>query len=362
MSIGYVFHRFYLLHDPGLGHPESAARLESVMAYLKSSGLLDRLVKVETRRAAGEEISLVHTPAYQDKIASVCSSGGGSLDADTHLSTESCDAAEYAAGSAVTAVEAVMGGNIGKCFALIRPPGHHAFADRGSGFCIYNNIAIAARFARGKYGLGRIAILDFDVHHGNGTQSIFDNDPATMYVSIHQSPHYPGSGSIEDTGASFSSPPGGRGIKGEGAINTYPTKVNIPLPPGCGNSEYTSIYDEIVMPVVRRFKPELILVSAGYDAHRDDPLAGMKLTESGYAAIASRISTLADEFCGGRIVFCLEGGYNLHALARSVAATFMVLLGEPVEPEMAARPLEYNFGAPDISGLIRQIKSVHHLE
>ncbi|PPD57996.1 histone deacetylase family protein [Dehalogenimonas etheniformans] len=344
--IGYVFHPSYLLHDTGYGHPESAARLESVMDYLKSSGLLDRLVKVEAHRATGDEISLVHIPIYKEKINLICSSGGGSLDADTILSTESCNAAEYAAGGAVTAVEAVMGGNVGKCFGLVRPPGHHAFADRGSGFCIYNNIAIAARFARQKYGLTRIAILDFDVHHGNGTQSTFNNDPATMYVSVHQSPHYPGSGSIDDIGIG--------GASG--------TKVNIPLPAGSGNAEYTSIYNDIVMPAVRRFKPELILVSAGYDAHRDDPLAGMKLTESGYAAIASRICILADELCSGKAVFCLEGGYNLDALARSVAVTFRVLLGEPAELEMAMEPLEYNFGAPDISGIIAKLKRIHHIE
>ena len=346
MNIGYVFHPSYLLHDTGAGHPESPARLESIMSYLKSSGLLNKLIKVEARRASSEEISLVHTARYQDVINEMCANGGGSLDADTVLSQESCNAAKYAAGGAVAAVEAIMAGDVGKCFALVRPPGHHAFPDRGSGFCIYNNVAIAARFAREKFGIGRIAILDFDVHHGNGTQAIFDDDPETMYISVHQSPYYPGSGGVDDTGTGAA--------KG--------TKTNIPLPPGCGDSEYTTVYEEIVMPAVRRFRPNLILVSAGYDAHRDDPLAGMKLTASGYAAIVQRISMLANEYCGGKTVFCLEGGYNLGALARLVAATFRVLLGESAAGEIVAEPEVYSLGTPDISGAIGKIKRIHHLE
>ncbi|APV45400.1 Acetoin utilization deacetylase AcuC [Dehalogenimonas formicexedens] len=345
MKTGYVFHPSYLLHDPGAGHPEAAARLASVMAYLKSSGLLERLVKVEARRATAEEISLVHTPAYQEKINSICASGGGSLDADTVLSPGSCEASEYAAGGAVAAVEAVMSGTTGKCFALVRPPGHHAFPGRGSGFCVYNNIAVAARYARVKFGVRRAAILDFDVHHGNGTQGIFDDDPETMYVSVHQSPHYPGSGGVDDTGMG-----GGRG-----------TKVNIPLPAGCGDAQYALVYDEIVMPAVRRFKPELILVSAGYDAHRDDPLGGMKLTETGYAAIVARIAALSEECCGGKAVFCLEGGYNLEALARSIGATFRVLVEEAPAVGIETEPLNYNFGPPDIAGLIRELKTIHKI-
>ena len=346
MKIGYVFHPSYLLHNTGAGHPESAARLESVMAHLKSSGLLNRLVKVEARRASREEISLVHTTFYQKQIASICSAGGGSLDADTILSAGSCDAAEYAAGGAVAAVEAVMAGSVGKCFALVRPPGHHAFADRGSGFCIYNNIAIAARYARAKFGLKRLAIIDFDVHHGNGTQALFDDNPATMYVSVHQSPLYPGSGGVNDIGV------------GEAAG----TKVNIPLPPGCKDAEYIKVYDEIVMPAVRRFGPELLLVSAGYDAHANQPLAEMRLTAAAYAAMTDRIVRLAEECCGGKAVFCLEGGYNLEALARSAAVTFEVLLGESTVAEIAAEPVEYVFGSPDISGLIAELKRIHRLD
>ena len=345
MKVGYVFHPSSLLHDTGAGHPESAARLEAVMAYLKSSGLIDRLTKIEARRASPEEISLVHTARYQNRISTICASGGGSLDADTILSPESCNAAEYAAGGAVAAAEAVMGGRVGKCFSLVRPPGHHAFPGYGSGFCIYNNVAIAAWFARAKYGLALIAIIDFDVHHGNGTQAIFDDDPSTMYISTHQSPLYPGSGGVDDIGIG--------GAKG--------TKVNVPLPPGCGDPEFIRVYDEVVIPCLRRFRPELIVVSAGFDAHFGQALANMRLTAAGYAMMVGRISTLAGDCCGGKAVFCLEGGYNLEALARSVAVTFKVLLGESPGAEIAADEAEYSFGSPDISGLIAELKEIHRL-
>jgi acetoin utilization deacetylase AcuC-like enzyme len=344
-DIGYIFHPSYLLHDTGASHPESAARLESIMSHLKCAGLLDRLVNIDARRATAEELSLVHTQEYQHSLKTICLAGAGSLDADTLLSQDSCNAAEYAAGGAVAAVEAVMDGRVRKCFALVRPPGHHAFAGSGSGFCLYNNIAIAARYARLKYHLARIAIIDFDIHHGNGTQAIFNADPLTMYVSTHQSPHYPGTGGIEEIGTG----------KAKG------TKINIPLPPGCGDAEYIRVYNGIVVPAVRRFNPELILVSAGYDAHRDDQLADMRLTEPGYTAIVEKIDTLAGEYCGGKAVFCLEGGYNLRALARSVAATFRVLLGDTAIEKMPVESPIYQLGAPDISGLIAGLKGIHHL-
>ncbi len=337
-NTGYVFHTSSLLHDTGPDHPESAARLEAIMAELRSSGLIDRLIKVEARRATAAEISLAHTAAYQTQLAAMCRAGGGIMDADTPISQNSCKAAEYAAGGAVAAVEAVMDGRITTCFTLVRPPGHHAFAGHGGGFCLYNNIAIAARYARQKYGSKKLAIIDFDVHHGNGTQSIFDGDPNTLYVSTHQYPHYPGTGAAAD-------------------IGLVGSRVNIPLPAGCGDAEYKRVFNEIVIPAVRRFKPELILVSAGYDGHRDDSLAQMKLSTSGYATIVYKIKTLADECCGGKAVFCLEGGYNLKALAGSVAATFHVLLGDVVIDGNSVS----DEGAPDISSLIAELKGIHNL-
>ncbi len=339
---GYVFHASYLLHDTGAGHPESAARLEAVMAHLRSAGLLDRLVKVDARRATAEEISLVHTAEYQSRLTGLCRTGGGSLDGDTPVSLGSCNASEYAVGGAVAAVEAVMDGKVSHYFALVRPPGHHAFPCYGSGFCLYNNVAVAARRARKKYGLKKIVIIDFDVHHGNGTQAIFDGDADMLYVSTHQYPHYPGSGSVEDIGRAG-------------------TAVNIPLPAGCGDTEYLRLFDEVIFPAVRRFKPELVLVSAGYDGHLDDPLAGMRLSTSGYAAITGRIKSLAEECCSGKAVFCLEGGYNLKALAESVAATFNVLLGDKVGEESLPGTRGISYGGPDITELIANLKRIHHL-
>jgi acetoin utilization deacetylase AcuC-like enzyme len=240
----------------------------------------------------------------------------------------------------VAAVEAVVSGTVTNySFALVRPPGHHAFAGYGSGFCLYNNVAIAARYARNKYNLSRLAIIDYDVHHGNGTQAIFDGDPGALYISTHQYPHYPGSGAADDTG------------RGE--------RVNIPLPAGCGDAEYALVFDEVVIPAVRRFRPELILVSAGYDGHGDDPLAEMRLTTGGYAAMVAKIKRLADDCCEGRMVFCLEGGYNLRALALSVEATFKVLLGDTLV-EVSADIAGFN-GAPGISGLIAELKEIHNL-
>jgi acetoin utilization deacetylase AcuC-like enzyme len=339
---GYVFHASYLLHDTGAGHPESAARLDAVMAHLRSTGLLDRLVKVDARLATAAEISLVHGVEYQSRLAAICRSGGGNLDGDTPVSPGSCNASEYAVGGAVAAVEAVMDGKVSDCFALVRPPGHHAFPGYGSGFCLYNNVAVAARYARKKYGLKKIVIIDFDVHHGNGTQAIFDGDADMLYVSTHEYPHYPGSGSVE-------------------VIGRAGTAVNIPLPAGCGDTEYLRVFDEVIFPAVRRFKPELVLVSAGYDGHLDDPLAGMRLSTGGYAAITGRIKSLVEECCGGKVVFCLEGGYNLRALAESVAATFSVLLSDKVGEESLPGIGGISYGGLDITELIANLKGIHHL-
>lgn len=338
MSVtGYVFHPSYLDHDTDAGHPETAARLEAVMYRLKSDGLLERLVPVEARRAAEAELAAVHSRGYISRVREICAAGGGWLDADTPVSKKSCEAAEYAAGGAVAAVEAVMGGGerISSCFALIRPPGHHAFAGAGGGFCLYNNIAIAARYAQSRYGLRRLAIIDFDVHFGNGTAAVFEGDPGVLFVSTHQFPHYPGGGDVDDTGSG--------------------SRISIPLPEGCGDDEYLSIFDDIILPAVRRFRPELLLISAGFDAHRDDPLAGMKVSTEGYSGIAGRIKRLAEEICGGRMVFCLEGGYNLEALAASVAATFRALLGDA--PDLSPRPVPRR-----IAGLAAALKQRNRLD
>jgi acetoin utilization deacetylase AcuC-like enzyme len=217
-----------------------------------------------------------------------------------------------AAGGLVEATRAVLDGELENAFAMVRPPGHHALRARGMGFCLFNNVAVAARYAQAERGLDRILIMDFDVHHGNGTQDEFDADPAVMFISTHQYPHYPGTGYWNETG---------RG-DGEGSI------INVPLGGGVGDEGFSRIFQEIVAPAAWRFQPDLILVSAGYDAHWDDPLAYMHLSIGGYAAIAQALKDLAEELCGGRVVFTLEGGYHLDALAYSVLNTFGVLLGD----------------------------------
>jgi acetoin utilization deacetylase AcuC-like enzyme len=270
--------------------------------------------------------------------------GGGWLDMDTVMSSGSYEAALYAAGGAIEAVAAVMGGEVNGAFALVRPPGHHATAGEAMGFCLFNNVAIAAKSALMKFGLQRVLIIDFDVHHGNGTQEAFYDNPGVLYISTHQYPYYPGTGRIEETG---------RG-PAEG------TNINVPLPAGCGDAEYEQVFEEIIVPASRRFTPQLILVSAGYDPHWADELASMQVTVTGFARITAIIRGLADELCTGRLVFCLEGGYNLAALAASVKATFEVLLGENgTEDPLGAPPRQF---APNIGSLIAAVKKTHGLD
>ena len=249
----------------------------------------------------------------------------------------------------MAAVEAIASGRLSDCISMVlaRPPGHHAFPSRGSGFCLLNNIAIAAMSARRRFGINRIVIIDWDVHHGNGTQAIFDTDPDVFYISIHQYPHYPGTGVADDIGGFVSS----------GSSQTA-TRLNIPLPPGCGDTEYLGAFDEIIIPAVRRYKPELVLVSAGYDGHWADPLSDTRLSVSGYAAMTQRVKQLAID-CGGPLALFLEGGYHTGALAASVAATLSVLLDDTFDDPIGPPPDKAE--PPEIAGLIAKLKSIHQL-
>lgn len=340
MKAGYVYDPVYLKHDTGT-HVESARRLEAIISYLEKTGLKEKLVHIQPRAATVEELSLVHDENYITSVQKLARQGGGWLDPDTVISAGSYEAAVYAAGGAIRAVEAVINGEVDAAFALVRPPGHHATSRQGMGFCIFNNIAIAAKRALANY--TPVVIIDFDVHHGNGTQDAFYNEPRVIYISTHQHPHYPGTGNIEETGSGLA--------KG--------TKVNVPLPAGCSDAEYQRVYDEIVIPAVRRFQPKMIFVSAGYDPHWADSLAGMALTTTGFAWMVKTIKGLADEFCGGRLVISLEGGYHLNALATSVKATFDALLGNKIDDPLGAAP--DHFRAPDISRLLQMVKRAHNL-
>jgi acetoin utilization deacetylase AcuC-like enzyme len=342
MATGYVYHSIYLQHDTGQ-HVEVAARLEAIISYLEKTGLKSKLTPIEPRPATVDEIALVHQKSYIKEIEEKAAKGGGALDPDTVMSPDSYQAALYAAGGLIRATEAVMGGEVANAFALVRPPGHHATAGQAMGFCLFNNIAIAARYALGKYKLERILIIDFDVHHGNGTQGTFYDSPQVMYISTHEYPFYPGTGDINETGSGE-----GRG-----------TNLNIPLPAGCGDSEYLEVFEQVIAPAARRFNPQLILVSVGYDGHWADPLAMMNLSVSGFAKMTGIIKGLADELCNGRLVLTLEGGYNLEALAGSVKATFDVLLGNASGNISGAPPRRSE--PPDIESLIGEIKKIHGL-
>ena len=281
---------------------------------------------------------------YIKEIEETALKGGGWLDPDTVMSAGSYEAALYAAGGLIRAVEAVMGGEVASAFALVRPPGHHATSRYAKGFCLFNNIAIATKYALDKYKLERLLIIDFDVHHGNGTQGTFYDNPRVMYISTHEYPFYPGTGSLEETGSGAA----------EG------TNINIPLPAGCGDEEYLKVFEQIIVPAARRFKPQFILVSAGSDNHWADPLAMMQVSVAGFGQMARIIKGLADELCNGRLVFTLEGGYNLDALAASVKATFDILLGSTsIDDPLGGAPR--SFGAADIDRLIGVIKEIHKL-
>ena len=343
MKVGYVYNPIYLKHDTG-NHVEVAKRLETIMSHLEGRRLKQRLIHIEPRPATTQDLALVHEERYIAQIREVAQRGGGWLDADTVMSADSYEAAVYAAGGAMEAVRAVMSGEVNSAFALVRPPGHHAEYNRAMGFCLFNNVAVAARYALAEYGLKRILIIDFDVHHGNGTQEAFYGEQRVLYISAHQYPFYPGTGDIKETGSGL----------GKGA------NVNIPMPAGCGDAEYQQVFEQIVVPAANRFAPEMILVSAGYDIHWSDPLAMMQVSVDGFTRMTKIIKSLADGLCNGRLAFTLEGGYALMAQAAAVEATFKVLLSEtgisdPIGPSPGKYPV------PEIASLVGQVKTMHGL-
>ena len=308
---GLVYHPAYLEHDMGSGHPESPNRLRAIMQQLEQSGTMARLTRIEPRKAEEEWITLVHTPGYVASLnrhAPV--SGRVSLDPDTSMSPGSLNAAYLAAGGALAAVDAIMATQVDHVFCAVRPPGHHAEAGRAMGFCLFNNVAIAARYVQKKYGLSRVLIVDWDVHHGNGTQHSFEDDPSVLFFSTHQYPHYPGTGRGTERGIGA----------GEGLT------INVPMEAGEGDEEYHEIFQKALVPAAHDFRPEFVIISAGFDAHRDDPLAGMGLTEAGYADLTGIVAGIATRHAHGRLLSSLEGGYNLTALAGSVDAHIKALI------------------------------------
>jgi acetoin utilization deacetylase AcuC-like enzyme len=343
-KVGLVYDPIYLKHDTG-AHVENSSRLVETVALLEKSKLMGKLVPIAPRAAILEELSLAHSQSHISRIRGSSARGGGWLDGDTYASPASYDVAIQAVGGVLNGLDAVMRAEINHAFALVRPPGHHATADEAMGFCLFNNIAIAAEYAKRKHNLDRILIADFDVHHGNGTQEIFYSDPKVLYFSTHEYPWYPGSGSIHENGS------------GDGKGFT----VNVPLPAYCGDNEFLRAYKEILVPVAKRFQPQLILVSAGYDPHWADQLSMMQLTCSGFAGIVSIIKELADELCQGKLLLSLEGGYHLEALSHSIKATLEVLLGNTPGDDPLGKP-RGAMAPPDIDSLLEEIKSTHKLK
>lgn len=321
-ELGIVYHQDYLLHTND-HHPECRERLISIRNRLKKEGLLSQLPELTPDPTDPETVALVHEREYIDSIKEACRRGVRSLDLDTYLCPNTYEVALLSVGGALAAVEAVMEGKLKKVFALIRPPGHHAEADRGMGFCIFNNVAVAAEVTRRKYKKERILIIDWDVHHGNGTQDIFYQDDGVLYFSIHQSPAFPGTGRIKEIGSG----------KGKGFT------INMPLPAGCGDDDYLRVFEDLLVPVANQFQPEMIFVSAGQDAYHRDPLAGMLLTTDGYARMTRIVDELARRYCDGKVVFVLEGGYHLEGLS-SIVLQILSVLGDwniKVEDELLHR-------------------------
>lgn len=310
MPVAFVTHADYAKHLTGSGHPERPERIRAVQDAVDRSGLDDHLLRLEPEPAPPELLTAVHSPRYVDHVREVSRAGGGMLDPDTVVSSASYDTALLSAGGAVRAVRAALEGKSGEpraAFAAVRPPGHHALPAQGMGFCLFNNVACAATAALEEWGRSRVLILDWDVHHGNGTQAIFYASRAVLFISLHQEHWYPGTGAIEETG------------EGDGAGFT----VNIPLPAGTGDKGYRHVFEEVVLPVTQAFAPELLLISAGYDAHAGDPLGGMALTAAGFRSLTELVLAIHPR----AVVAVLEGGYNLSHLSASVLATIGALAG-----------------------------------
>jgi acetoin utilization deacetylase AcuC-like enzyme len=304
-STGFLYDDIYLKHETGANHPERPERLTAIVQRLEQKGELKNLARLRPAPASLEWITTVHTPEYVERVRKSCQSGTGYVDSpDAPASGSSYEVALHAVGGVQTAVDAVMEGRIRNAFCAIRPPGHHALKDKAMGFCLFNNVSIAAKYIQKKHRLGKVLIVDWDVHHGNGTQAIFYDDPSVFYFSVHQSPFYPGSGSAEEKGAG----------KGLGFTR------NVPLAPGSGDADYRKAFVDGLEPAAAAFKPDFVLISAGFDAAQGDLLGGMKVKPEGYAELTRIVKGIADRCCHGRLVSVLEGGYDLESLATSVEA------------------------------------------
>jgi len=303
----------YKNHLTGPGFPESPERLDAIIDHLESMGIMKELNVIDPIRMDSNLCKLVHDEEYIERVKQACEFGAPIVDTvDNPISKDSYDIALLAAGGIAEAVDSVFVGKSNNSMVLLRPPGHHAEKSMAMGFCLFNNVAIAARYAQQNYEVEKVVIIDFDVHHGNGTQHIFEKDPTVMYISSHQYPFYPGTGSSFEAGSGA-----GRG-----------TTINYPLDPEVGDKELIDIFDNSISDHILKYNPDLIVISSGFDAHWDDPIGGLRVTTEGFYNITKTINKLSQEVCGGKIVSSLEGGYNLKALAESVEAHLIALKGE----------------------------------
>ncbi|MEK7396073.1 MAG: histone deacetylase, partial [Candidatus Poribacteria bacterium] len=309
---GFVYSDIYLKHKTSAGHPESPQRLIAINKVLEKMSNNDlQLLNPKPFADAQKWLTTIHSTEYIERVKKSCQSGEEYMDSiDTPISKESYEVAVTAVGGILSAIDGVMEGKIKNAFCAVRPPGHHALRDRAMGFCIFNNVAIGARYIQKKHGLSKVLIVDWDVHHGNGTQDAFYNDPTVLYFSAHRSPFYPGTGDEDEKGS------------GKGLGYT----INVQMKVGNGDESYKKAFEDILKPKAMEFDPDFVLISAGFDAHKDDPLGGMNITAKGYAELTKIVKNIAEKCCNGRLVSVLEGGYSLSGLAESVDAHLSVLM------------------------------------
>lgn len=326
----------FLKHDPGSFHPERPERLR-ILLELAQQAEKTGFALLPPRPASSEEVALCHDPHYIDFVRSTSDKDLFALDGDTITCRDSFGVAMLAVGGYLRLLDALAAADYQNGFALVRPPGHHALRERAMGFCLFNTVAIGAKHVIATHGAKRVVIVDWDVHHGNGTQAAFYDDPSVLFISAHQYPYYPGTGAAREVGTG----------RGEGFT------VNIPVPAGCDDGDYLGVFRDVVVPITRRFQPDWVLVSAGFDCHRDDPLGGMEVTEEGFGGMSAMLAQLAREHTNGKIAFLLEGGYNLHALKQSVAAVLQVLKGRDLydQPSKAS--------GERIRARLRQVLELH---
>jgi acetoin utilization deacetylase AcuC-like enzyme len=338
MNTKIFYHPDFLKHQTPEGHPESKERLIRTLGFLEKKDVLLKIEMKEPTKASFDQIALAHDSDYIESVKKTALNGGAYLDGDTFISSGSYEAASFAAGAVISAVDLVVNTS-SNAFCLVRPPGHHAVSCRGMGFCLFNNLAVGAKYAQQKYGIKRILIFDWDAHHGNGIQEIFYSDPSVLYISFHQSPLYPGTGSIHEVG------------KGDGEGFT----INLPLPQHASDQTYLKLFSETVLPIGIAFNPEIIMVAAGYDSHYLDPLASLGLDVYAFEKMTEELK----KFSNNKLIISLEGGYNLDVLPKCIFSTISALSGMIPEVEEETLVFQKDFSEQEALGIFEEAKKIY---